>query len=308
MHTYCIVCSIYIVLCRGVRIVDASKDLLIIGAGYCAGYIAEAAHQAGYHPVITSRNKQGKGIIPYASLAKWLVAHSGCSIVSTVAPYYNDDSYGDDPILQAHADSIQQCQPRWVGYLSATSVYGDAKGHWVEEHATLHGTTLRALARIQAEKNWSRFESAHIFRLAGIYGVGRSAIDQLLHGQARSIYAPEHMFNRIHVEDIAAIIMQAVIQPCAGVYNLADMHPSPQHAPLEYAADLLGYKHPARIPLAEATLSPMQQEFFAEHKRVDASKALHQWSYTLHYPDYMAGLQAVYTHMSNHTQTEQQHA
>ena len=81
---------------------------------------------------------------------------------------------------------------------------------------------MRAQRRaLSAEKEWLEFGRetgcpVQIFRLAGIYGPGRSAFDKLRDGTARRIVKPGQVFNRIHVDDIASTLEASIARPAPG--------------------------------------------------------------------------------------------
>ena len=69
---------------------------------------------------------------------------------------------------------IENCKPKWITYLSATSVYGDHKGEWVNEESITKPTSPNGLARLETEKSWlslkiNKNKPIQIFRLSGIY-------------------------------------------------------------------------------------------------------------------------------------------
>ena len=103
----------------------------------------------------------------------------------------------------------------WIGYLSTTGVYGDRGGAWVDEDVAPMPGSARAARRVAAEQAWREAASGRpldIFRLAGIYGPGRSAFDTLRDGTARRIVKPGHGFGRIHRDDIAVAVLAAMRQ------------------------------------------------------------------------------------------------
>lgn len=181
----------------------------------------------------------------------------------------------------------------WIGYLSTTGVYGDYAGAWVNETSETRTTEPRSLARLKAERQWQS-SGAMIFRLSGIYGVGRSALDSVRDGSACCIDAPGHVFSRMHVEDIARTLMCAMETHHYGeIYNVADDEPSAASEVVEYACQLLDVLPPASVPLAEAMLSPMMKSFYSASRRVSNQKIKETWGITLRYPTYREGLQAI---------------
>jgi nucleoside-diphosphate-sugar epimerase len=134
----------------------------------------------------------------------------------------------------------------------------------------------------------------HIFRLAGIYGPGRSPFDALRAGAARRIDRPGQVFSRIHVEDLASVLTLSMARPLPGaIYNLCDDEPAASAAVVAHAAALLGVPPPPLVPFAEADLSPMARSFYDDNKRVSNLRIKAELGVTLRYPDYRAGLAAI---------------
>jgi nucleoside-diphosphate-sugar epimerase len=207
-----------------------------------------------------------------------------------------------DPVLAAHARDIATLPTlRWLGYLSTTGVYGDRSGGWVDEASELCPTAIRGERRVAAETAWldlwrERAVPVLIFRLAGIYGPRRSPFDALHAGTAKRIHSPGQVFSRIHVDDIATVLMASMARPRPGaIYNVCDDGPATSEAVVAYAAELLGIAPPPLVPLAKANLSPMALSFYRDNKRVSNALIKRELGVTLRYPDYRAGLAAVLT-------------
>jgi nucleoside-diphosphate-sugar epimerase len=199
-----------------------------------------------------------------------------------------NDLHGVDLACSALLPSL-----RWLGYLSTTGVYGTRNGGWVDETSALRPTGERGERRVKAEAQWGKLD-AHVFRLAGIYGPGRSAFDALRAGTARRIDAGSQVFSRIHVDDIAAVLLASMAKPRPGaIYNVCDDEPAAQADVVAHAASLLGIEPPALVPLAEAGLSPMARSFYADDKRVLNALIKSELGVTLAYPNYRVGLSAI---------------
>ena len=82
----------------------------------------------------------------------------------------------------------------------------------------------------------------HVFRLPGIYGPGRNALTRVRDGKAKRVDMPGQVFSRIHVDDIVSAVAASFEGP-AGVYNISDDQPAPQHEVIAHAARLLGIGH-----------------------------------------------------------------
>lgn len=199
-----------------------------------------------------------------------------------------------DPVFDIHRAGIATLKRlQWLGYLSTTGVYGTRDGGWVDESSQCRPTNARAKRRVAAEQGWLT-RGAHVFRLAGIYGPGRSAFDALRAGSAKRIDAGGQVFSRIHVDDIAAVLLASIARPRPGaIYNLCDDEPAAQEAVVAYASKLLGVEPPPLLPLAEAALSPMGRSFWADNKRVSNALIKEELSVALAYPSYRDGLAAI---------------
>ena len=201
-----------------------------------------------------------------------------------------------DPVLADHADALRACATlAWVGVLGSTAVYGDAGGAWVDESSPTRPASERGERRLAAERAWlASGLPVHVFRLAGIYGPGRSALDQLSAGLARRIVKPGHVFSRIHVADIARVLEASIARPRPGaIYNVADDEPAGSDVVLAYAAELLGVPVPPAIPYASAELSEMAQGFYRDDKRVSNARIRTELGVDLAYPTYREGLAAL---------------
>jgi nucleoside-diphosphate-sugar epimerase len=209
-----------------------------------------------------------------------------------------------DPALIAHADDLTRHAPglRWIGYLSTTGVYGDHEGAWIDETTPEAPATDRARRRLAAERQWLDLGvraavAAHVFRLPGIYGPGRSALDHLRAGTARRIVRAGQVFSRIHIEDIATTVLASMQRPRAGaIYNVADDEPSPQADVVAFACTLLGVPPPPLVDYGaiEPSLSPMARSFYAESRRVKNALIKRELGVTLAFPTYRDGLRAIF--------------
>ncbi|MES2054928.1 MAG: NAD(P)-dependent oxidoreductase [Pseudomonadota bacterium] len=256
------------------------SSLLIFGLGYTSGRLADRLRGEGWRVTGTSRDGRD-GTIALADRTRLLPEIAAAShILSSVPPE------GDaDPVLTAYGDVLTE-SPAWLGYLSSTGVYGDARGGWVDESAPIAG---RRAGRATADGAWLAL-GARIFRLPGIYGPGRSALDRVAAGRAHRVDVPDQVFSRVHVDDIVSGIIAALSAP-PGAYNLADDAPCGQNDVIAFAATLLGRPAPPFVDLA--TLSPPARAFYAENRRVANGKAKRVLGWRPAYPDYRFGLRAL---------------
>jgi nucleoside-diphosphate-sugar epimerase len=148
---------------------------------------------------------------------------------------------------------------------------------------------------VAAEAAWAATGlPVHVFRLAGIYGPGRSAFDRLRAGTAQRVTKRGQVFSRIHVDDVGQVLAASLARPNPGrVYNVADNEPAPPGDVIAFAAGLLGLPLPPEVPLEAAGLSPMARSFWDESKRVSNRRIREELAVELRYPDYRAGLRAI---------------
>lgn len=178
----------------------------------------------------------------------------------------------------------------WIGYLSTTGVYGDLQGGWAFEETPLNPQSREAQNRAAAEAQWTTV-GARLFRLPGIYGPGRSAIERVKEPGARRIIKPGQLFSRAHVSDIASVLHLSIDNPATGAFNICDDEPAPADEVLVYAAHLLGMDPPPAVNIADANLSPAAQRFYTECKRVSNARAKAVLGWRPEFPTYREGLQ-----------------
>ncbi|MEO8374436.1 MAG: NAD(P)-dependent oxidoreductase [Sphingomonas bacterium] len=255
--------------------------LFVFGLGYTASALAARLMAAGWQVSGTSRDG-GHGTIAFDDEAAVRAEIARAShILSSVPPT------GEvDPVLDRYRALID-ASVAWRGYLSSTGVYGDTGGAWVDETAPVGGG--RRGARAAADAAWLGM-GARVFRLPGIYGPGRSALERVAEGRAHLIDQPGQIFSRVHVEDIVSGVIAAFDAP-PGPYNLADDRPASQNDVIAFAAHLLGRDPPPFVALD--ALSPAARAFYSENRRVTNGKAKRALGWTPLYHDYRAGLRAL---------------
>lgn len=284
--------------------------LFCFGLGFSARALAERLAEAGWAVAGTTRSAEKAAELRAAGLEAVIFDRdhpldpadlAGTThLLVSIAPDQARDGKGADPVLDRHAADIAALPGlKWIGYLSTTGVYGDWQGAEVDETSELRGAKGRNLRRIEAEAAWLALQAekglpVHVFRLAGIYGPGRSALDQVRAGRARRIDKPGHLFSRIHVEDIARTLLASIARPNPGrVYNVCDDEAAAAADVTAYACRLLGVEPPPLVALEEAEMSPMALSFWQDNRLVSNRRLHEELGVTLAYPDYRAGLDAI---------------
>jgi len=283
-----------------------ARRLFVFGLGYSAQAFARRVRIKGWRVAGTARTEAKAAALRDAGIEAFVFergrklpagALAGTTHLLVSLP---PDEAGDPAAAEHGGDVAGLPGLRWLGYLSTTGVYGDRGGEWVDERSGLHPTGKRQEARVAAERAWLDLlrmgVPVHVFRLAGIYGPGRSVFDQLREGTARRIVRPGQVFSRIHVDDIAATLEASIGAPDpGGVYNVCDDEPAAPADVVAFAAALLGVEPPAeeRYERAQATMSEMARSFWRDSKRVSNLRIKDALRVRLAYPDYRAGLRAI---------------
>lgn len=283
------------------------SHLFCFGLGYSARALAARLSRRGWRVTGTSTTPAGCEAIAAQGYRSVLFdgVHASAGVREALAAVTHvlvsvPPGPDTDAVLRWHADDLAAARSvRWVGYLSTVGVYGDWQGAWVDEDSPPRPVSTRSRWRLAAENAWRAFgeHSAKrllIFRLAGIYGPGRSAIDSLKRGIARRIVKPGQIFNRVHVDDLAAVLAAAIsVEGTHEIYNVADDEPAPPQDVVAFAAGLLGLAPPPEIPFEQAELSPMAASFYGENKRVKNDRIKRALGVSLAYPTYREGLRAL---------------
>lgn len=274
--------------------------IFIFGLGYVGRRLGHVLADRGWHIRGTTRDPAklsgeadaGWDILPFSTdnpLANPIAALKDVDAVLTTITAIG----GNDPVLDAHGDVLSH-HKGWSGYVSATSVYPDQPDGFCFEDTPTAPATERGKARVIAERRWQDMLNTELFRVAGIYGPGRSPFDGLRNGTARIITREGQLFNRIHLDDICRIIVAAVEQPRPRrIINLADERPAPQGDVIRYAASLIDVAPPTPQTLEEANLSPMAQSFYVSRRKVGSRVIKPELGLELLYPDYESGLRAI---------------
>ncbi len=285
-----------------------TNRLFCFGMGYSAQALAADLQAEGWAVAGTVRDPAAHGdlasrgwdIHPFDSerpLDDPAALAGTTHLLSSVPP----DATGD-PVLEHHAADIARLQDlAWAGYLSTTGVYGDRRGGTVDESSERRAVSQRGLRRVAAEDGWLALwrdhgVPVHLFRLAGIYGPGRNALETVRQGRARRIRRPGQVFGRIHRDDIVRVLRASIARPNPGAaYNLSDDEPAPPDEVIAHACALLGVEPPPveEFESVKDSLSPMARSFYGESKRVSNRRIKEELGVTLRWSTYREGLKGL---------------
>ncbi|MEZ5938183.1 MAG: SDR family oxidoreductase [Hyphomonadaceae bacterium] len=269
-------------------------QLIALGCGYVATALAKRLLAAGWSATGTTRSGgradmlREQGIAPVIWPGTTPDLQAGAAWLVSTPP----DAEGC-PAFRAFGEQAKTAA--WIGYLSTTGVYGDLGGGWAFEETPVNPMSPEARNRATAEAQWLS-TGAQVFRLPGIYGPGRSALERVRAAGARRIVKPGQVFSRAHRDDIAAALARSIARPTPGaIYNVCDDEPCGADTVLAYAAELLGLSPPPAVAFEDAGLSDAAKRFYAECKRVSNAKAKAALGWLPVYPSYREGLMACLT-------------
>ncbi|MDA7750196.1 oxidoreductase [Candidatus Pelagibacter sp.] len=201
----------------------------------------------------------------------------------------------EDLVVKNFSKFLESSKVKWITYLSATSVYGDHKGKWVNENSKTNPISNKGVARLKAENSWIFLEKkkklpVQIFRLSGIYSNEKNILVRLKSGDVKLINKKNHYFSRIHVDDIANILFKSLLKFKSGeIYNLSDDKPSSSKEITLYGAKMLNIENIENIEVHEIE-SEMLKNFYNESKKVSNKKVKNYFNYNLMFPTYIEGL------------------
>ena len=206
---------------------------------------------------------------------------------------------GKDLVVNFFENFFENKNCKWITYLSATSVYGDHNGEWVDEKSFTKPTSPNGVNRLIAENAWKNLSNKkifplQIFRLAGIYSNESNILKRLKLGNVQVVDKKNHFFSRIHLEDIASILYKSLDNfKNQEIYNICDDKPASQNEVAAFGAKLLKLEQPTPIKINEVD-SEMLKNFYKDSKKVDNKKMKKFFKYKLKYPTYKEGLNYIF--------------
>ena len=206
---------------------------------------------------------------------------------------------GIDIVIKNLKDYFKSSKFKWITYLSATSVYGNHNGEWVNENSETKPTSSNGIERLKVEKEWMELARKfdlpfQIFRLSGIYSNQYNILNRLKSGEAKIINKKNHFFSRIHVEDIANVLTSSLNNfKKKEIYNISDNQPASAEEVAMYGVKLLGIDKPKTLEINEIE-SEMLRNFYKDSKKVDNKKMREFFNHKLKYPTYVEGLNYIF--------------
>ena len=280
--------------------------LILFGAGYCSKFILKSLK--GFDEIICTHNLElslqpfdKKLKIKRMTFSEFLENHnsffSGVThLLNSIPPIENKDLVLN---LLKKTENKYLNQLKWMGYLSSTSVYGDHFGKWVDENTKVNPKTIRGKIRKKIEDSYYKLFREnnipiHIFRLPGIYGPGRSAVEKLLNGYKLVIKKPNQFFSRIYVEDISSAVIKSMENPTPGeIFNVTDNQPCSSEEVTIYAAKLLKIENLSFTDVNSPKINKLTKDFYRDNKKVSNKKIKKILGWTPKFENYKLGLKEI---------------
>ena len=276
------------------------NKLLLYGFGYTASFLAEKYANKNLYIIGTSRNKDKINtnnkfisIIKDTEIDQFIDQNKNqlTHILLSAPP-----SDKGDPFFLSHINQISKLKHlKWIGYLSATNVYGDHNGGYVNEEISTHPLTKKGKNRLKAERQWrdaSNQDSLplHIFRIAGIYGPKRNMIERIKNNKIKNIFKKGQFFSRIHIYDLIKVIYTSMYNPNEiTIYNVADDMPSNSSEVIEFICNLTSIKYPKKISYDPMDKEFRNESFYSENKRIDNTLIKKKLGIILDFPTFKEG-------------------
>lgn len=283
---------------------DSAQRFIVAGCGYAGERVARLL--AAFGPVV-GITRRGR-VFEFPSLIWDFDADvpAGFSLSGIPAPFrvvylVPPPAQGqDDPRISRFLSALTTTPARIV-YISTTGVYGNAGGATVTEDTPPDPATDRARRRLAAETALRAWCESHgvdwvILRVPGIYGPGRLSLERLRRGEPMLAEFEAGPGNRIHVDDLAAACVAALMKPEARnrIYNVGDGDHRSTTAFLALVAHLAGLLPPPQLPLAglRKHQSDTASSFLAESRRVDTTRLRRELGFVPRYQAAEEGVRA----------------
>ncbi len=256
--------------------------LLLLGMGQVG---KEVVKQCGGARQITATSRNPDRLFELADLSvtPLIMPAPSAEIIepfardSAVVVSYPPDGFTDRILAPACAAA------RTLVYISTTGVYGKRIGT-VDDTTPVDSSEERARLRLDAEGIW-REHGAVVLRAPGIYGPTSGLHLRLRKGTYRLPEGGGNMISRIHVEDLARIILSCLeaTNLSRDTYVVGDQMPCTQLEIITWLCNEMNIAMPESVPLSE--VSPTLRG----NRAVDASAILSELKLSLRYPTYKEG-------------------
>lgn len=271
----------------------AVERVLILGCGYAGAAVARLARERGLRVLANVRSDaraaslrdEGFEVLQLGALDATIAAHVDEATQVLIA--FPPDGTTDERIAPSLARAAA------VTYLSSTGIYGDHRGA-VDDATPLpaSATANERSARLVCAEAAYRDRGATVLRCPALYGRDRGLHMRILRGEHQIPGDGTRYLSRIHVEDLAQLVLASGASPGAArgdTMVVGDLEPAPHADVVRFVCEAYGVPLPPFVPLESV------HESLRADRQVDASRALKRFAVTLRYPTYREGMSPVAT-------------
>ena len=259
-----------------------SPDVLVLGCGFTGAAVARRARATGKTVLASVRSPErarglraeGFEVIEQPMLDGRVAEHVGPSTHVIIA--FPPDGETDQRVAPASA------RARAITYVSSTGVYGDRTGAIDDRTALPDLASDRARRILEAEAAY-RAHGGTVLRCPGIYGRDRGLHMRILRGEHRIPGDGSRTLSRIHVEDLASLLL-AASEKRGETYVVGDLNPAPHIEVVRFVCEQHGLPLPPAVPWESV------HESLRADRAVDPTRALRELGVTLRYPTYREGM------------------
>jgi nucleoside-diphosphate-sugar epimerase len=287
------------------------KKIICFGFGQVAKNFVKKLNDQGVHLKLTTTSREETRNKKFENISYESFQFTEEGFDKNLIPKFEEADHillsiapinGIDIVIKNLKDYLKSSKFKWITYLSATSVYGNHNGEWVDENSETKPNSPNGVERLKVEKEWMQLASKfdlpfQIFRLSGIYSNQYNILKRLKSGEAKIINKKNHFFSRIHVEDIANVLVSSLNNfKKKEIYNISDNKPASAEEVTMYGVKLLGIDKPKTIEINEIK-SEMLKNFYKDSKKVDNKKMKKFFNHKLKYPTYVEGLNYIFNNI-----------
>jgi len=286
--------------------VDSKPTIALVGGGYTLQRVGKLLDPQLF--VITSRQAE--------QCALWRAQGWNAAVVDVEKPETIRELFAHYPSLAVLVDSVppvfgaqpdvgvkhlaEELERSSVGkviYLSTTGVFGVRDGSEVTEATPANPWNEQGRARLASEnvyRAWQQAGASRSFtalRLPAIYGADRGIVQALRRGSYRMVGDGSSWTNRIHVDDLAQVIVKAVHTDLPDVLCVSDDCPARARDVVAFVCDRENIGFPRSISESDAIAA--KSYTMLSNQRVSNARMKQLLEITLHYPSYREGMSNV---------------
>jgi len=261
----------------------AKKRLILLGVGQTATEVINSARDRYDEMIGTTRDARKLNLFKVYGIEGLLLDAEGIKKLGSICEgadvliSFPPDGTSDQELAQ------ESLSARALIYISSTGVYGKQSGI-IDESSKVEPEFPGAQARLEAEKIWQAVGTI-VLRAPGLYSAASGLHLRLTAGTYRLPGDGERFTSRIHLKDLARIIIASFEKPLSkgSIYLVGDSLPTTQKEIITWLCNKMDLPMPESVPLD--AVSPTLRG----NRQVSSRKILKELQLDLIYPTYKEG-------------------